>query len=578
MLIVLLLIAAVCGKTLLGTRIFLTGGIGGADVIGLGYSARFRLWEDLRLGNFPWWTGDLFGGYPIHAEGQGGFLSPVTTLLFGVGPPVLAFGWLTATTLLVAAGGTCLAARAAGVSRAGSCLAAVTVMLSGFSQAHLQHVNLLQAAAWWPWLALACQRGSGLGAGAVVGLQMLAGFPQMAYLSGAGAAVVAMAAHRRRAARILAVAALLGLLIGAAQWLPTWHFSSTSVRSDGLSPESIWRWGYTWRDLSTFISPFPFGDPSVGTYARKESLFWENAGYVGMLVLILAGAGAVARRRGRPGGRPYEVGWMGLVVVGVGIALSGETALTRGIAMIIPGFKSFQAPQRAIWLAIFGLACLAGAGLAAVRDHVRKGLWKALAAAAIVAVSLDLFTTWRGWNPTISADYVRNPPRVVGLLRADPTFRRLAIGDGALLRLRMYLTNSGWRRPEGQADYRELLYPNTNLIWRIPVHGGDAPLVPRAFRAANPAKPGSPDAHAAAAQGVTHLLDTVPQAGPGVRLIARFPVGVGGRQVGEIFLHRLTPRGPLTVSHFPPTAFALGLAVTLAALAGLTLKGRAWLE
>ena len=36
MLIVLLLIAAVCGKTLLGNRIFLTGGIGGADVIGLG--------------------------------------------------------------------------------------------------------------------------------------------------------------------------------------------------------------------------------------------------------------------------------------------------------------------------------------------------------------------------------------------------------------------------------------------------------------------------------------------------------------------------------------------------------------
>lgn len=572
MLIVLLLIAAVCGKTLLGTRIFLTGGIGGADVIGLGYSARFRFWEDLRLGHFPWWTGDLFGGYPIHAEGQGGFLSPVTTLLFGTYPPVLAFGWLTAISLAVAAGGTFLAARAAGVSRAGSWLAAIAVMLSGFSQAHLQHVNLLQAAAWWPWLALACQRGSGLGAGAVVGLQILAGFPQMAYLSGAGAAVVA-AAHRGRAARILTVAALLGLLVGAAQWLPTWHLSSVSIRSDGLSPESIWRWRYTWRDLSTFIFPFPFGDPSMGMYARKESLFWENSGYVGMLVPLLAALGAGVWRSCR-----LVRGWAGLVAAGVAIALLGETAFTRGLAMIIPGFRSFQAPQRAIWLAIFGLACLAGAGLDAVRDHVRKSLWRALAAAAIVAVSLDLFATWRGWNPTISADYVRNPPRVVGMLRADPAFRRLAIGDGALLGLRMYLMNGGWRRPEGQEEYREMLYPNTNLLWRIPVHGGDAPLVPRAFRAANQAKPGSPDAYAAAAQGVTHLLDTVPMAGPGVRLIARFPVAVEGRQVGEIFLHRLTPRGPLAVSHVPPTAFVLGLVVTLATLAGLVLRGRAWLD
>ena len=148
-------------------------------------------------GELPVWTPRLLTGLPI-------IIDPLSVALFACLPPGLALGALIGTLLLVAATGTYVLSRHLGASRSGAFLAGFAFAWSGFFVCQLRHLSIVTTVAGFPW-ALYCLEQASVGAetdvaaaralplrrrllwltafGGIFGLQVLAAFPQSAYIS-----------------------------------------------------------------------------------------------------------------------------------------------------------------------------------------------------------------------------------------------------------------------------------------------------------------------------------------------------------------------------------------------------------
>ncbi len=113
-----------------------------------------RLGEAIKAGQLPLWSPQLFGGYPIFADGEAGTLYPFHLLALLVLPVETAFLWLRPVRFFQAAVFTYLFCRCIGVGRFGAIVGALTFAFGGFAIAQLHHTNISTAATWLP-LALA---------------------------------------------------------------------------------------------------------------------------------------------------------------------------------------------------------------------------------------------------------------------------------------------------------------------------------------------------------------------------------------------------------------------------------------
>jgi hypothetical protein len=254
--------------------------------------------------------------------------------------------------------------------RPGAALFAAAVFsLGGFLGAQVEHVNQLNTSAWLPWLLLCleCAMGQGsqrwlalLGGGAVVGLALLAGHTQAAYIVLFGAAVYAVArgtSFRFALRGVATLGAMVagGLLLAAGQLLPTLELSRLSVRSGGLPYHEAASFSLKpWLILKAFLPPLLWEPP-----------FSEYVAYVGLIGLALAAVGAWATvRRKQPGGSALT-----LALVGVFVAFGAYNPIYYVLYKLVPGFDLFRAPARWLLLYSFGAALLAGLGLEIVIGH-----------------------------------------------------------------------------------------------------------------------------------------------------------------------------------------------------------------
>jgi hypothetical protein len=138
--------------------------------------------------------------------------------------------------------------------------------------------------------------------------------------------------------------------------------------------------------LLTWLVPNYFGTPLTSTFGTLEYLNYnETMGYAGLGIVALAAISLVAFRR---------PGWLGLAavtIVAFGLAY-GLPLLTE--LRWLPGLRQ-AANTRFVFIAAFGVVCLAGMGLDSCWRSPRR--WPALAAAgllllvAVVMAGLALF-------------------------------------------------------------------------------------------------------------------------------------------------------------------------------------------
>jgi len=321
---------------------------------------RAFLGRELASGRFPLWMPDVYSGVPFLAQIEAAPLWIPSWVLHGLFSPHVAFNLSVALTVLLAGIGAWLLCRELGALPAAAVVGGIAFALCGFNVCHIKHPNLHAAAAMAPWVLWAVERALARAdgrawpwVGALIGVQLLAGGPQVAYftlLAASGRVAWRLIAAGRGAvqARGLAIlripmlegggfvlAIVIGFALAAAALLPAWEHTALSPRASGMSWEDATRYPYPPADLMTFVLPRVRGSVWNVTYPGGETFQWENYGFVGLSTLLLAVMGAVAAIRGHAQRRGRY--WL-VVLVAAGLLML-ETRYPDLAEVAVPPFE-----------------------------------------------------------------------------------------------------------------------------------------------------------------------------------------------------------------------------------------------
>ncbi len=389
-------------------------------------SLQFVPWHQLaadaiRSGHAPLWTHALGNGAPLLANLQSAALYPPNLLYLAL-PPAQAMSLLFALHLALAGLFAYLLARAWGLRPSSAVMAGLAYGLAGFAVARSQFGSMTSAYPWLPAAVLMAERlfrapslRWAVGLALTLAVFLYAGHAQMLYYAllflGAYALWRGWAGTSRKrrargsllAAIWLGLAVALGLLLAAAQALPTAELLAQSQRPGGPDYEramtySFWPWHFL-----TFLAPDLFGNPSQGNYWGYAN-YWEDCGFIGVLPLLLAGmagAGAIrrwfarkppdpARAEGTPTS-PDPTGFLLIVaLVSLLMALGRHSPLYPLAYRRFPGIAWFQAPARFLFLYTFATAVLAGFGAERLSTSQGWVFWGRLTLAGGLAASAML--------------------------------------------------------------------------------------------------------------------------------------------------------------------------------------------
>jgi hypothetical protein len=409
--------------------------LAGLDLFAYFYPYRDYASEMLLSGQLPLWNPYLFMGAPFLANSQAAVLYPLHWPLLWLSTPKQV-AWSIVVHIWLAGAGTYIFGRRAFRLRPlAAFVTALIFALGGFLGAQVEHINQLNASAWLPWLLLCLQaaaldrtqwRWIGLlCGGAIIGLILLAGHTQAAYIVLFAAAAYALLggleAPRGEKWRtslvgfaVLAAMGAIGIGLAAGQLLPTLELSRFSVRSGGLPYNEAASFSLKpGLVLKSFLPPLIW-----------EAPFSEYVAYVGLLGFVLAGVGAWAViKHKRPG-----IQALGLALLGVFLAFGAYNPVYYVLYKLVPGFALFRVPARWLVLYSFGAAILAGIGLEALPKV------KLLKPAIVVLLVLELFAAGRGLaynNPTasIAFDSMRTAPSHLLADDGIEPFRFLSMSD-----------------------------------------------------------------------------------------------------------------------------------------------------
>ncbi len=384
--VVMILPIVVFSSALLFGRVFLDG-----DNFTQNFPLRVLVGRDLQHGLAPYWNPYLFSGTPLLGGFNAGAAYPMTWLT-AVLPIFTAWTIGVIVAYEVAIVGMFAFMRRLGVRSTAATMSAATFAGAGYMSAQLIHIDLIDGAAWLPWMLLAVHvltepapgatgpGGLPLGQHRLRWAAVFAGTFGLSILAGGAEDVIDSAvligiywigrlvvtghfqrAHRRHlVASVAAVAAGLagGLVLGAAQWIPGLAFAATSQRSTA-NYQFFTSGTLTVRVIPLLFSPFAIGSNQTHPfYYAGPYNFPEVTSYMGILALIATGSLFVRRWRQRPEARHWWI-WYVIIVVGLLSALGGQTPFAH-LMYLIPGINDERLLNRNLLLIDFSMAVLLG--------------------------------------------------------------------------------------------------------------------------------------------------------------------------------------------------------------------------
>ncbi|MDI6891760.1 MAG: YfhO family protein [Actinomycetota bacterium] len=341
---------------------------GGCDNTTIQYPLRIILSEALKSGKIPLWTPYLYNGFPLFAEPHTGAFYPLN-LLYGVLPTHVAYSYSAILHLFLAGLFTYLYARVIRLRPSASFISATAFAFSGSLLGEMGNFVKILTAAWLPLLFLFVELTFRrrrliypLLAGVVLGCQLLAGFPQLAFYSLVGAVFYYLfrlvwvwkdcrdGKEVGRFLLLLMLTLIVGVMIASVQLLPTYELVKFSTRSGGLSTE-----------LGTtnvgFATEYSLPPQQLVTYLFPylNILNAPVSVYVGALTVLFS-VGALICSKDR-----YVKFFFWLTLLSVVIALGKYTPVSSFICGL-HGFNYFRVPGRILLLATFAFSILAGFG------------------------------------------------------------------------------------------------------------------------------------------------------------------------------------------------------------------------
>jgi hypothetical protein len=326
----------------------------------------------------PLWNVHQFSGTPLVGNIQAAMFYPLGFLFYLI-PTEPAY---ECTIILHCALGAIFMyafARSVAVNRAGAFLASVIFSYNGFFMGHVYagHLTFVQSYIWIPMIFLCLHKfvntlhvKHAILAGMFLGIQILAGFPQMAFYSVLAIIlfitlqIAARLKHGKmdsvcRLACGMVLIVLSGLSLAAIQILPTYEFMQLSSRSSGVSYEFATIDSFDPLNFVTFLIPNFFGNPVDSTYWKSTEVwqFWELGAYAGIGPLLLLGC--VGK-----GAKTRHIRRFFILALLLSLFLSlGQYNPVYRLIYHLPGFHHFRIPAQILYLYIFSLSILAGMGL-----------------------------------------------------------------------------------------------------------------------------------------------------------------------------------------------------------------------
>lgn len=364
----------------------------------------------LLSGELPLWNPYTFGGAPHLANPQSAVFYPGTWLFLLLSTPLAYSINLVVHVALAGVAMYLLVRRGFQAPPWSGAVAGLCYMLSGPIVAQGGHLNQLSAAALLPLVVLAqdkavctSSRGWIVAGGALLALQVLAGHPQVVYMTLAAGGLLllwrlagsAPGTWVRQMAGIGAVA-LLGLALAAIQLLPLLEVTRRGIRAGGLSLGEA-----AASSLPPELLPLALLPGYIENPASTEFL-----GFIGATGLTLALIGAVS-------GLTRRDGWVLVTaILGLLLALGSSTPVFETLFGTVPGFSSFRVPARWLLVWTFSVSLLAGLSLRSSQRPSTR--WIALSLIAVIAGFAGLIGPNAG--PAAPRSYPIPPAAVIAWL------------------------------------------------------------------------------------------------------------------------------------------------------------------
>ncbi|MFM7202934.1 MAG: hypothetical protein ACKO6N_19270 [Myxococcota bacterium] len=327
--------------------------------------------------SLPLWNPNSGMGLPLWADIQLAPLYPINLLFYGLSTP-RAFAWyyFIHFTLLTLAGYQLF--RYMGRSAPSAVFGTWVLVWSGWYWSHLHHATFIAAGAWLPMFlhgTLQTVREKRYGVPrvwcAMTMMSLAGGSPQLLYYSllVVGSYCVTQGwdgqgwreGVRLRGAWLLSV--LLGIGVGAAQWLPFLYASQEKYQEPLSAFEYSSSFALPVTALVRVLLPQYFGndffsEAASGGYTGP-STYWESWCYLGIITLPLVLLGF--KRKG-------DTGFFTLLFCFSSLASLGKLGGIHFLLMLLPYYDRMRAPSR--WIL---LTTLAGAVLASgVLDELHR--------------------------------------------------------------------------------------------------------------------------------------------------------------------------------------------------------------
>jgi hypothetical protein len=379
--------------------------------------------SEFAKGIIPFWNPYSFNGMPFFADMQVGFFYPLNRLLslFVSNGELSIWGlqFMTIVHFFIAQVSMFYLARQYKISNYGAALSAVSFAFSFILVLHVIHPMMLFIIAWFPlvlkfYIQALDEKNirSGIFAGLIFGISMLAGHPQttLYLIFFMGLMLIWKLIFQLKDAGNtklkMIIAGLVPFLIAAGifqiQYLPTAELADLSQRSE-MTYEASAEGSMEFKQILTTFAPKIYGSVAPDNQSDvpfhlmdndKQSpyfYYWETGFYFGIAALIFGLFAIFINNKDK------KVLFL-IIAAAFGLLYSlGDNFILHKLFYNLPLFGGFRNPARMMMFVVIAFSLLSGIGLDAVIKGDKKNYKSFIIAVAIpfvigLAISAGLFT------------------------------------------------------------------------------------------------------------------------------------------------------------------------------------------